>query len=228
MDKQKILEKIKKCLALSQSANEHEAAQALKHAQALMKQHSLSDADVALSDISEIGIKCAQRLPIWQHYLISLCAKAFGAQAYGLQDFNGKTTQFYGIGNRPELAAYAYEVLLRQIRAARREYMKTALNRVSNSRNKTYRADEFCKGWISAVWHKVQAFALTPKEQDLMTRYQAELGEIKTAKPRQVKAASSLKVQAQLDRWRGQAAGEKVELHHGVSGAAKMKQIGVN
>ena len=35
MDKQKVLEKIKKCLALGESANEHEAAQAIRQAQIL-------------------------------------------------------------------------------------------------------------------------------------------------------------------------------------------------
>ena len=41
MDKEKALDKIKKCLALSRSANEHEAAQALKHAQALMDKYGV-------------------------------------------------------------------------------------------------------------------------------------------------------------------------------------------
>lgn len=53
MDKEKVLDKIKKCLALGKSANEHEAAQALKQAQALMPKYEISDADVALSDIGE-------------------------------------------------------------------------------------------------------------------------------------------------------------------------------
>lgn len=53
MDKAKVLEKIKKCLALSKSANEHEAAQALKQMQALMREYGISDADVALSDIKQ-------------------------------------------------------------------------------------------------------------------------------------------------------------------------------
>ena len=44
MNKQKALEKIKKCLALSKSANEHEAAQALKQAQALMRLHQIDGA----------------------------------------------------------------------------------------------------------------------------------------------------------------------------------------
>ncbi|RKV86005.1 MAG: DUF2786 domain-containing protein, partial [Neisseria sp.] len=37
MDKNQALAKIKKCLALSHSTNEYEAAQALKHAHALMQ-----------------------------------------------------------------------------------------------------------------------------------------------------------------------------------------------
>lgn len=53
MDKNKAIEKIKKCLALGKSANEHEAAQALKQAQALMREYGISDADVALSDIKK-------------------------------------------------------------------------------------------------------------------------------------------------------------------------------
>lgn len=226
MDKQKILDKIKKCLALSKSANEHEAAQALKQAQALMRMHNISDADIELADISEIGVKCANILPVWQQALILLCAQAFGVQAYGHRNFSGNHAQFYGFDNRPELAAYAYEVLLRQIRAARREYMKTALSRVRNTRNKTYRADEFCAGWVSSVRQKVQAFACTEKEEGLMKQYQDKLGELKTAKARRVNpSTSSLKNQALFDRLRGEVAGEKAELNHGVGGAAEVKQL---
>ncbi|MFC0020178.1 DUF2786 domain-containing protein [Neisseria gonorrhoeae] len=41
MDKEKVLDKIKKCLALGRSANEHEAAQALRQAQALMEKYKV-------------------------------------------------------------------------------------------------------------------------------------------------------------------------------------------
>ena len=53
MDKEKILDKIKKCLALGQSENEHEAAQALKQAQALMEKYEVNAVDIALSEVSE-------------------------------------------------------------------------------------------------------------------------------------------------------------------------------
>ena len=75
MDKQAILEKIKKCLALSKSANEHEAAQAMKQAQALMKKYEVDAVDVALSEVSEkellrseerrVGKECRSR---WSPY----------------------------------------------------------------------------------------------------------------------------------------------------------------
>ena len=42
MDKETALTKIKKCLALSKSVNEHEAAIALKQAQRLMQEYSLN------------------------------------------------------------------------------------------------------------------------------------------------------------------------------------------
>lgn len=42
-DMQTIIDKISKCLALSKSANEHEAAIALRQAQALMQKYKISE-----------------------------------------------------------------------------------------------------------------------------------------------------------------------------------------
>ena len=51
MTRAQILKKIRKLLALSASANEHEAAAALAKAQALMEEHELAERDVELADI---------------------------------------------------------------------------------------------------------------------------------------------------------------------------------
>ncbi|WP_304672555.1 DUF2786 domain-containing protein [Neisseria bergeri] len=59
MDKQKVLEKIKRCLALGESANEHEVAQAIRQAQILMKKYGISEMDVELSAVTEKGVACA-------------------------------------------------------------------------------------------------------------------------------------------------------------------------
>lgn len=47
MTREKVLDRIRKCLALSKSANEHEAAAALRQAQKMMDQHGVSEDDVA-------------------------------------------------------------------------------------------------------------------------------------------------------------------------------------
>lgn len=46
VDRAKILDKIKKCLASSASANEHEAAAAPRQAQSLMRLHDIGEAEI--------------------------------------------------------------------------------------------------------------------------------------------------------------------------------------
>ncbi|MBH5329139.1 DUF2786 domain-containing protein [Eikenella sp. S3360] len=223
MDKATALEKIKKCLALSKSANEHEAAQALKHAQKLMAQFGLEDADIALADVGEQRVKSAQTLPSWHWDLIHLCGNAFGCDRWVHHDFSGGQVVFCGTHGRPELAAYAYEVLLRQLKAARREYMKTTLSRVRIAKNKTARANEFCRGWVSEVRSAVRAFAMSGEEKGLIQQYKAtKYGKFSTAKLRDVKMARKLAD----DYWRGRDAGEGVRLDTPLGKTAELKRLG--
>ena len=190
MNKEKALDKIKKCLALSRSANEHEAAQALKHAQALMAQYGVNESDVALSDVGECERKAPKTVPKWHWRLVHLCGRSFGCERWYSTSFTGGSFVFCGIGGRPELAAYAYEVLLRQLKAARRQYIKTALHGVRTNRIKTARADKFCEGWVSRVRGTVQDFARTDAEKELLEHYKTKkYGEFGLAKTRDVKAA---------------------------------------
>ena len=223
MDKATALEKIKKCLALSKSANEHEAAQALKHAQKLMAQFGFEDADIALADVGEQRVTSAQTLPSWHWDLIHLCGNAFGCDRWVHHDFSGGQVVFCGTHGRPELAAYAYEVLLRQLRVARRWYMKTTLSRVRIPKHKTARADEFCRGWVSEVRRDVRKFAMSGGETDLIQQYkEARYGKFSTAKMRDVKMARKL----HDDYWRGRDAGEGVRLDTPLGKGAELKQLG--
>lgn len=189
MDKEKALDKIKKCLALSRSANEHEAAQALKHAQALMAQYGVSESDVALADVAECERKAPKTAPKWHWALVHLCGRAFGCERWHGTNFMGGSFVFCGLGGRAELAAYAYEVLLRQLKAARRQYIKTALCGVRTSRIKTARADKFCEGWVSQVRAVVQDFARPDAEKELLEHYKTnKYGKFDVAKTRDVKA----------------------------------------
>ncbi len=57
MDREAVLKKIKKCMALSGSANEHEAAAALRQARALMEKFNLSAETVLASTVGESRVK---------------------------------------------------------------------------------------------------------------------------------------------------------------------------
>ena len=52
MNKKDVIEKIKKCLALSKSANQHEAATALRQAQSLMEKYNIDADDSELLGLS--------------------------------------------------------------------------------------------------------------------------------------------------------------------------------
>ena len=226
MDKQKVLEKIKKCLALGESANEHEAAQAIRQAQILMKKYGISEMEVELSAVTEKGVACASTLPTWHQVLISQCAKAFGVECYLNREFGLGEARFFGIGIKPELAAYAYEVLLRQLKKERREYIKTELKAVRLSRNKTARADQFCTGWVYAIVKKVQEFAAEPAEKEVLAHYKQQMGEMGQAKKRDVRGGS--KASREQDLAAGVRKGREAQLYHAMDGGEERKQLGLN
>jgi len=234
MNRSQAIEKIKKCLRLSKSANEHEAAQALKQAQILMQQFGITDIDVQLSEIKESSLKVPLSIPIWQHWLFAVCTRTFGVDGYiemAIYASTGKKKaqyRFYGIPPKPELAAYAYEILLRQLRAARQKYMKEELSRVRLAKNKTYRADKFCEGWVMAASSQVKNFAISESEQQQLQAYREELNLNDKAKPRTVKPSQSVKQNDDMDLLEGFMKGKDAQLNHGVNGAEndRIKRIG--
>lgn len=179
-DKERILDKIKKCLALSKSSNEHEAEAALRQARKLMDKHKLDMQDVAASGCSEEArdAKCKTRPSVWMIALASACAQAFGCALItrggwrpGLT--SGWDFRFIGVDAAPTLSSYAYEVLLRQLQRARREFV-AAQKRVKLA-TKRRRGDEFANAWVSAVWTKIEDFAGgSDEEAALITAYKAK------------------------------------------------------
>lgn len=233
MDKNKILEKIKKCLALSKSSNEHEATMALKQAQALMQKHQISDVEIELSAIQETNVDCTKTLPIWHMALIKICADAFGTEVYlsgrlttqkKYGSFVQREVRFLGCGIKPELAAYAYQVLLRQLKKERKEFMQHSVDKWLSSKMKTTKADAFCIGWISAVDEKVTAFATPQQEKELMARYIDQKGKMGTATAR----SSNIRNASKADILLGAEKGKAAQPHHAMAAAEGNKQIGVN
>lgn len=80
--REKIIDKIKKCMALAKSSNEHEAAAALRQAQKLMQAHGISDLDMSAAEATEARAKAGatQRPAGWETYLAGHVADAFGCK----------------------------------------------------------------------------------------------------------------------------------------------------
>ncbi|MFC5920890.1 DUF2786 domain-containing protein [Neisseria weixii] len=222
MDKEKALDKIKKCLALSKSANEHEAAQALKQAQALMKKFELTEIEIGLSEISEemSGRKVALKLAKWQWDVANLVADVFGCGSYK----QGNYMHFYGFGNRPQVAAYAFYVVWRQITAARRKYLRECPNVIPSRRE--YLANRYCDGWLTGAKRAVQMFAFPEGQEQMMERYAKDVLNIEMVKPRTISAPPTLRNIGDDAEYSGMQDGKEIELYHAMNGGEEQKMIG--
>lgn len=155
----KILEKIQKCLNLSKSSNPGEAANALRMAQAMMKKYGVTVAQVGLSEVKESKLKYHKNhvdRP-WESDVLSLIEAVFSVRIIinWYKKYYPAELVFYGINSQAEVAAYMYEVLMRQLMRDRREFVKTLPRRMTR-KHKIEQADIYCEAWVSAVAGKVK------------------------------------------------------------------------
>ncbi len=220
-----LMAKIKKCLALSASANEHEAALALEQARALMAEHEVTDEQLRLADVSEAEAKgTGARSPArWETILASAVSRALNCRVIHVQEYDDRRWawacrwQFIGTGASPEIAAYAWAVLYRQLRRQRQAYIDSALRRCKPAR-KRERADIFCEGWATGIFRKVEALNPSTAEALLIDSYITTRGrELTKLKDRSACTGTISGARAE-DYWRGRAAGAKAELNAGVTG----------
>ncbi|HAM4872548.1 TPA: DUF2786 domain-containing protein, partial [Escherichia coli] len=122
---------------------------------------------------------------------------------------------FYGFSERPQVAAYAFDVLCRQLRDATDAYLRTQSRRLKLSTRRA-RAAQFRDGWVQGVRQVVMPFSVTEEESRLM-RLWLEQQAMETVAPREVKACRG----GDLARWQGYEAGKNASLHHGVGGTAR-------
>lgn len=220
----KILRKIKRCLALARSSNANEAATALRQAQALMEKHGVTREDVAASDVDSYvaGAASAGKMPpAHTAMLANMVAIAFGVELIYQRRYSGEKLEgvfeFYGIDSTPEIAGYAFEVLARQLKKDRNAYV-TSLNKRLKRATKIRRGDLYAQGWVQAVRHKVVARRPGEAEQRAMAIYRGKRWpNAETAEGRDTtQKARTHDMEARL---RGLVDGDKVEFHQGVNGS---------
>ncbi|WP_420996218.1 DUF2786 domain-containing protein [Cupriavidus sp. 30B13] len=224
MDRNTVLDKIKKCLALAESDNPHEAAAAMRQAQKLMEMHGVSADELAAVDVEEAwGRSCAtQRPPRYEVALVSMIASAFGCDLVFSTRVMGERFAggyaFIGMGAAATIAQYTYGVLGRQLRKSRTTYIKTKLKRCG-PKNKVSRADVFCEGWVHAVRSLVEDIAI-PKASSLAIDAYMRANHAVTKTLTMTSRQPGRGVEAADDQWRGYQAGRGAVLHRGIDGVA--------
>jgi hypothetical protein len=222
----KVLEKIKKLLALSESQNEHESASALAKAQALMIEHDVTSMQIQLSEIGIGSVKSQLRgrAPTdWEAFLLRTVSDAFGCELAWYAGENGARGEYKIIGmqHRVQMAEYAAMTLGRRLMRAREDYVAALPfflpdNLAENS------ANGFCKGWILAIRKKVTDLAIGPEEAKAREAFIA-----KNLGPAPKFAEAKKTESTQLGISEGWQAGEKESIYQPMTGsAAEQAKIG--
>lgn len=236
---ERVIRKIKRCLALSKSSNETEAATAMRQAQALMREYRLTEIDVHLSDVGEVESECSRvkRRPTWDRQLGSIAGEAFSVRSFSRRQWCKSTSRiiecelYVGVNPAPQIAMYAYEALLTKLTIARREYVSRVRKGEQRSDYSPETAgDHFALAWVSAVYEKIhqlvprgeedQAIGMDSTGRDLMAVEAQDHALIEQfLSGREIgKARKTREVELDLNAHiAGLLAGERVELNPGMT-----------
>lgn len=180
----------------------------------------ISELDAGLTSVREASSRTApsdaEKVPEWMVTLVRGVCHAFGCQAYysWRQTSAGyrRSVTFYGFSEKPEIAAYAFDVLTRQLKDATNSYLKTQSKRLKLATRRA-RAEQFRDGWVCGVREVISATDISSEEQQVMSHW-LESRSMKTVTTRELKACRG----ADTARYQGYEAGQNARLHQGVSG----------
>ncbi|MEH4206706.1 DUF2786 domain-containing protein [Klebsiella pneumoniae] len=226
-NKEKYLQRIKKLLAMARNnSSAEEAALAMSRAQKLMSEHKLNEHDIDVMNINEAATQKApshaEKMPEYMAFLAEMVARVFGVKFYtshGSDHWNKpakRTIHYYGPDERPQIAAYSFEVLGKQLAKARREYIATMRKNIKPA-TKIARADTFCSAWVNGAYAVVSDFVVTEAETTLIEAYRERklskgMKTLEPRKPGKARGTDDAEIQ-------GYSHGRNAQLHHAVSGS---------
>ncbi|WP_261641042.1 DUF2786 domain-containing protein [Erwinia mallotivora] len=217
----RLLNLVRKLLALSRNNNNaHEAGLALQRAQQLMARYGISELDAGLANVKEMASSTApsdaKKVPEWMISLVRCVSHGFGCRAYYSWRLTSsgysRSVTFYGFSEKPEIAAYAFDVLTRQLKDATSSYLSRQSKKLKLATRRA-RAEQFRDGWVSGVRRVIHTHTVPAEEQHILDRW-LESQEMKTVATRELKSCRG----ASLAREQGYQAGRNARLHQGVSG----------
>ena len=175
---ERVIRKIKHCLALSASSNEHEAAAAMRQAQKLMAKYRLTETQVNLSDVGMAhGAQAKSKRETWECLLSTVVGEVFECRPLTSITWCSRSLRrvekavFVGVRPAPEIAKYAYDTLHRQCVIARKAYtdkVRRGELPTSKASPKT-RGNHFALYWVGEVRGKLLALVPTGEESPEQT-----------------------------------------------------------
>ncbi|MDH5443945.1 MAG: DUF2786 domain-containing protein [Gammaproteobacteria bacterium] len=172
MDRDKIIDKICKCMRLSESCNPNEAAMAIRQARSMMKKYGISESQVLTSGVTEATVDSGidYKPPFWVLALANIVGQAFGCRPFlTRKEGANRHFRFIGVGHYPQVCSYTFEVLHRRLRRARKDFVWEL--EVETKKEKTRRGDVFAQAWLFRIAQLVAEFSSTPEAMQAVDEY---------------------------------------------------------
>jgi len=162
--KLKIAERIRKLLALGQSSNMHEAANAAAAAQRLMEEHKLSQADLDEVDpgkLTSVPLGGDGMMAPWKFVLATAVARSFFCEAVGLRVGQRRKVRIVGRQEDTEATVEVFRYLVKETDRMADEEVKDPFV-VTSGRNtpggidvRAYK-DSFRRGAVQAITERLR------------------------------------------------------------------------
>ncbi len=220
-----VMDKIRKCLALSESSNEHEAAAAMRQARKLMEKHGLSSDDMSIFKIKDEAVNTIYtNPPAWFLMLATVVGKAFQCTVFTTY----KRLTFVGKDACAEVAGYSFDILLRQLMRQKKEFINSDKVMLATPSVKRKIGQSYAEGWIYGVNKIVSEFAskITEQQEAEHTQYMEQLTKRPVSEAKEKKQATGKDSITQWAAGNGYRSGKDVKLHEGVAAGAQPLRIG--
>ena len=160
MEENRIIERIRKLLRLSRSANVHEAALAAQRVQEMLSAYNLTleavaDESEELEKARQINRKTRKDLEEWAHILASRTASVFDCQYFHAP--NTGETSFVGVGADPEVCGWMYGYLYKTLLRLASEHMRGPARRLRSSKSKREARKSFLLGAVAVISYRMTA-----------------------------------------------------------------------
>lgn len=159
------LDKIKRCFALARSNNPHEAEAAIRQAHKLMDKFKIEMGDVHAAQAEEFSLRIGKGKSVpaqWIRILSMTVSKAFGCMSFYSYGPRGQSLIFIGKTGSAELSAYAYEVLIQQLKDSKRNYLSGC--KIQGAAVRRRAGAFYAEAWIIGVHKRVEEFSGVTEE----------------------------------------------------------------